>query len=126
MRSASFVPLVKRLFRRPSRSKPDAGESDPYGSASNSTEYAFQRSQSILSRLLASVRGQTGRLASVAFFVFAVLYVFQNEVSLQVARTVGRRLKRLSAKVESGDEELSERDMQILGGWRWRILLWKA
>jgi hypothetical protein len=69
------------------------------------------------------VHGKSG-LASMAFFVFAVLYVFQNEVALRVAKTVSRRLKRLSAKVERGDEEISEKDMELLKGWRWRVLLW--
>jgi cob(I)alamin adenosyltransferase len=65
-----------------------------------------------------------GRLAAIAFFVFAVLYVFSNEVSLRVARTVSRRLKRLSAKIENGQEEIDEKDMKYLNGWRWRVLFW--
>jgi hypothetical protein len=79
----------------------------------------------MLSRILESTGGRGG-LASVAFFVFAVLYVFQNEVSLRVARTVAKRLKRLSAKVESGDQEINEKDMEMLRGWRWNILAWNS
>jgi hypothetical protein len=56
--------------------------------------------------------------------VLSVLYVFQNEVSLRVARTVSKRLKKLVGKVERGDEGLSEEDMKTLNGWRWRVLLW--
>lgn len=59
-----------------------------------------------------------------AFFVLAILYVFEGEVLLRVARTVSKRLKRLIAKVERGDEGLGEDDMKVLKGWRWRILLW--
>jgi hypothetical protein len=56
--------------------------------------------------------------------VFAVLYVFQNEVELRVARTVGKRLRRLVARVEDGREELTEDDVKLLQGWRWRVLIW--
>ena len=76
-----------------------------------------------MARILDSVHGKSG-LASVAFFVFAVLYVFQNEVALRVAKTVSKRLKRLRDKVERGEEEISEKDVELLKGWRWRILLW--
>ncbi|CAK7210887.1 hypothetical protein SCUCBS95973_000941 [Sporothrix curviconia] len=116
---ATFIPLVRRLFRR-------------FGSGSNSslnkntandTEYAFVRSRSLVDRMLNSVT-RRGGLASIAFFVFAVLYIFSNEVSLRVARTVGRRLKRLSTKLERGDEPLDEADLKQLSGWRWRVLLW--
>lgn len=53
-----------------------------------------------------------------------MLYVFQNEVSLRVARTVERRLRRLEARIEEGREELTEDDVKSLQGWRWRILAW--
>jgi hypothetical protein len=56
--------------------------------------------------------------------VFAVLYIFQNEVSLRVARTVRRRLRRLVAKVEQGREALTDDDVKMLRGWRWRVLTW--
>lgn len=69
------------------------------------------------------MRGR-GALASVAFFVLAVLYVFANEVSLRVARTVGKRLRRLAAKVERGDAAITDKDMKVFQGWRWRILMW--
>jgi hypothetical protein len=90
--------------------------------SSNDTEYAFRRSQSLLSRIRDSVFGKGG-LAGVAFFVFAVLYIFQNEVSLRVARTIQKRVKKLGTKIERG-EPVSESDMKVLEGWRWRVLLW--
>ncbi len=78
----------------------------------------------MVSRIVALVRGKGGLTASVALFVLAVLYVFQNEVALRVARTVSRRLRRLSAKVESGDGDIGDGDLDLLRGWRWRVLLW--
>lgn len=69
------------------------------------------------------MRGKS-KLASVAFFVLAILYVFESEVSLRVARTMSKRLKRLMAKVERGDQSLGEDDLKVLKGWRWRVLLW--
>ncbi|KAK3389709.1 hypothetical protein B0H63DRAFT_103196 [Podospora didyma] len=109
---AAFIPIVRKLFRRPK----DERES------SNDTEYAFKKSKSLVARILDSTR-RPG-IATVAFFVFAVMYVFQNEVSLRVARTVSKRLKRLSVKVEDGKEELTEDDLKLLQGWRWRVLMW--
>jgi len=91
--------------------------------AANDTEYAFARSKTLVARILDSVHGKSG-LASVAFFVFAVLYVFQSEVSLRVAKTVAKRLKRLRDRIERGDEDIAEKDVELLKGWRWRILLW--
>jgi hypothetical protein len=111
--SASFIPAIRAIFRRPS------GESE----ASNDTEYAFRKSRSLVARIKESLHGR-GRLASIAFFVFAVLYVFSNEVSLRVARTICKRLKRLSTKIENGQEDIDEQDVEVLNGWRWRILLW--
>ncbi|KAM7210233.1 hypothetical protein V8F06_014385 [Rhypophila decipiens] len=108
---ASFIPIVKRLFPRPDR------ESE----TSNDTEYAFRKSKSLISRVLAATR-RPG-IATVAFFVFAVLYVFQNEVSLRVGRSVTKRLKRLTSKVEAG-EDIEEADLKALRGWRWRVLMW--
>ncbi|KAI0889497.1 uncharacterized protein GGS22DRAFT_182842 [Annulohypoxylon maeteangense] len=110
--AASFIPAVRRIFRRSSKDN-----------ESNDTEYAFKRSKSLIGRILDSVRGK-GKLASVAFFVLAILYVFQSEVSIRVARTISKRLKRLMAKVERGDQGLGDDDMKILKGWRWRVLLW--
>ncbi|KAL7629786.1 hypothetical protein AAE478_001309 [Parahypoxylon ruwenzoriense] len=110
--AASFIPAVRRVFRRSSKDN-----------EANDTEYAFKRSKSLVARILDSVRGKS-KLASVAFFVLATLYVFQSEVSLRVARTVSKRLKRLVAKVERGDQGLGEDDMKVLNGWRWRVLLW--
>lgn len=52
------------------------------------------------------------------------MYVFQNEVTLRIARTVSKRLKKLSSKVERGDEAINEDDVKLLQGWRWNILLW--
>jgi hypothetical protein len=111
--SASSIPAIRAIFRRP------AGEKE----TSNDTEYAFHKSRSLIARIRDSVHGK-GRLAALGFFVFAVLYVFSNEVSLRVARTVSKRLKRLCAKVENGEEDIDEKDLKILNGWRWRVLLW--
>lgn len=111
------MPVVRRLFRR----SPDDRV------ASNDTEYAFRKSKTLIGRILESARGRGGSksaLASVAFFVLAVLYVFQSEVSLRVARTVAKRLKRLVTKVEVGVEDVEETDLKVLCGWRWRVLLW--
>jgi hypothetical protein len=113
--SASFIPLVRRIFRR--------GDDEASLAASNDTEYAFNKSKGLLDYIKEGVLGN-GSFAKIAFFVFAVLYVFQNEVSLRVARTMHKRIKRLVARVEMGDTELDERDIKILDGWRWRILLW--
>lgn len=113
MSRASFIPAIRAIWRRP------AGESE----ASNNTEYAFRKSRSLLARIRDSVHGK-GRLAALAFVVFAVLYVFANEVSLRVARTISKRLKRLSAKIESGQQDIDDQDMKALNGWRWKVLLW--
>lgn len=110
---AIFIPAVRAIFRRP------ADETE----TSNDTEYAFRKSKTLISRIKDSLPGR-GALASVAFFVFAVLYVFQNEVSLRVARTVSKRLKGLRAKLEGGYDGIDENDMKLLAGWRWRVLLW--
>ncbi|KAK3324509.1 hypothetical protein B0T19DRAFT_231569 [Cercophora scortea] len=109
---ASFIPIVKALFRRPKHEK----------ESSNSTEYAFKKSKSLISRVLEATR-RPG-IATVAFLVFAVLYVFQNEVALRAARSVSKRLKKLTAKVERGDEDINEDDLKLLEGWRWRVLQW--
>lgn len=76
----------------------------------------------MLARIREGVFGKGG-LASVAFFVFAVLYVFSNEVTLRVARTVHKRVKKVMARIERG-EVADEKDMKSLDGWRWRVLLW--
>ncbi|KAB5540288.1 hypothetical protein GE09DRAFT_1225742 [Coniochaeta sp. 2T2.1] len=110
---ASFIPAIRAIFRRP------AGEKE----TSNDTEYAFRKTRSLIARIRESLPGK-GRLATLAFFVFAVLYVFSNEVSLRVARTISKRLKRLSSKIENGQEDIDENDLDVLNGWRWRILLW--
>ncbi|TLS27277.1 hypothetical protein PpBr36_04006 [Pyricularia pennisetigena] len=113
----TLIPAVRRLFRRP--------ESNSEG-ASNDTEYAFFHSKSLVQRVLDSVRGGwsgISRLASATFLVFAVLYVFQNEVTLRVASTLSKRLKRLSAKIENSDNyEMNDKDLALLRGWRWRVL----
>lgn len=92
--------------------------------SSNDTEYAFKRSKSLISRILRSAHGLE-KLASFTFFIFAVVYVFQNEVSLRVAKTVSRRLKQLSVKMERGEEGITEKDVKLLRGWRWRVLVLK-
>ncbi|KAI0022472.1 hypothetical protein F4780DRAFT_173684 [Xylariomycetidae sp. FL0641] len=109
-----LIPAIRRLFRR-----------SPRDTEANDTEHAWARSHSLIARILASVRRKSwGRLASVAAFVLAVLYVFVGEVALRVARTTAKRLRRLAAKVERGDEEVGEEDLKTLAGWRWRVLLW--
>lgn len=108
---------MRRIFRRDSRSDDDSRLS------SNDTEYAFRRSKGLMARIKDGVLG-SGSFAKVAFFVFAVLYVFQNEVSLRVARTVQKRVRRLMERVERGDEDVDEKDVRMLEGWRWRVLLW--
>ncbi|KAK2774053.1 hypothetical protein CKAH01_13276 [Colletotrichum kahawae] len=115
---ATFIPAVKRVFRRPSSSE---GRSSVQ--ATNNTEYAFSKSKAMLARIKDSVLGRNS-FASIAFFVFAVLYIFSNEVSLMVAKTVSKRLKRLGAKIERGDVEVVDSDMKLLEGWRWRVLMW--
>ncbi|KFA78835.1 hypothetical protein S40288_05474 [Stachybotrys chartarum IBT 40288] len=97
---ASFIPIVRRLWRR--------GTDQESKHSSNDTEYAFRRSKSLLSRINDSVFGRGG-LASVGFFVFAVLYVFQAEVSLRVARTMQKRIKKLCSKIERGDTSQQEK-----------------
>lgn len=67
-----------------------------------------------------------GALASMALFVMSVLYVFQAEVSLRVARTVSKRLKRLIQRIEIGNEALDDKDLDLFKGWRWRVLTWKS
>ncbi|KAH7324963.1 hypothetical protein B0I35DRAFT_476164 [Stachybotrys elegans] len=112
---ASFIPAVRRFWRR--------GSDEESLQSSNDTEYAFRRSKSLLSRINETVFGRGG-LASVGFLVFAVLYVFQNEVSMRVAKTIQKRIKKLCTRIENGDADVAEEDMKILEGWRWRILLW--
>jgi hypothetical protein len=106
---------VRRIFRRSSDDRV----------SSNDTEHAFRKSKSLIARILDSVHGHgKSRFASMAFFVLAVLYVFQSEVSLRVARTVSKRLKKLVTKVENGVEDVDDQDFKVLNGWRWRVLLW--
>ncbi|PTB67619.1 hypothetical protein BBK36DRAFT_1135092 [Trichoderma citrinoviride] len=112
---ATFIPAVRKLFRR-------GTDADSLVS-SNNTEYAFRKSKGLLQRIKDSVLGH-GHLASIAFFVFSVLYVFQNEVTLRVAKTVQKRLKKLSQRLEYSSQEIEERDLKTLEGWRWRVILW--
>ncbi|KAK8867452.1 U6 small nuclear RNA (adenine-(43)-N(6))-methyltransferase [Apiospora arundinis] len=153
---ASIIPLVRRIFRRPSKDSKKKGEAhnstttvsatktssgsggDSGNAIMNATEYAFAKSRSLIKRIRESVRGSgwfLGGFAAVAFFVLSVLYVFENEVSLRVAKTVAKRLKRLTAKVERGGartsngaaEVLDEKDLLVLQqGWRWRVLTWSS
>ncbi|KAK4185711.1 hypothetical protein QBC35DRAFT_503098 [Podospora australis] len=115
---ASFIPLVKKLFKPP-REGPISGRKRPAGVSR--TEYAFRKSKSLVDRIL-SWNKRPG-IATVAFFVFAVLYIFTNEVSLRVSRTIAKRLRRLTAKVESGEGDINEDDLKALQGWRWRVLM---
>ncbi|KAF7526218.1 hypothetical protein G7054_g10849 [Neopestalotiopsis clavispora] len=112
---ATLIPAVRRLFRRPSDDQ----------ETSNDTEYAFRKSKGLISRTWNLVRNN-GALASMGLLVLSVLYVFQAEVSLRVARTVSKRLKRLIQRIEIGDEVLDEKDLHLFAGWRWRVLSWKS
>ncbi|KAI0150673.1 hypothetical protein GGR57DRAFT_179962 [Xylariaceae sp. FL1272] len=112
---AAIIPGVRKLFRRSSDAESQT--------SANDTEYAFKKSKTIISRIKDSIHGKS-RIASIAMFVLAVLYVFQSEVSLRVARTMNKRLKKLVGKIERGEGDVKEEDVKILGGWRWRILLW--
>lgn len=111
---ASFIPLVRRIFRR--------GKDEESQLSANDTEYAWRRAHSLLARIKDSVFG-SGGLASMAFFVFAVLYVFKNEVTLRVARTLQKRIRKLYQRIERGDQEIDEADLKMFDGWRWRIVL---
>lgn len=91
--------------------------------SSNDTEYAFRKSKGILSAIKDGILGG-GAFAKIAFFVFAVLYVFQNEVTIRVAKTLQKRIRKISAKLERGDGTVDEGDMKVFEGWRWRVLLW--
>ncbi|KAI0198124.1 hypothetical protein F4808DRAFT_268687 [Astrocystis sublimbata] len=113
---AALIPAVRHLFRRSSTSDHDI--------STNDTEHAFRKSKSLIARILDSVHSKARPLASIAFFVLAVVYVFQSEVSLRVGRTVAKRLKKLTYKVENGMEAVDEVDLKVLRGWRWRVLLW--
>ncbi|KAL2267790.1 hypothetical protein VTJ83DRAFT_5067 [Remersonia thermophila] len=128
---AYIIPLVKKLYGRPVLHKhvstgPGAASSffsDDYDEPpSNSTERAWRRSKRLVARILEEY-GRPG-LGTLAFFVFAVLYVFTNEVSLRAARSVARRLGRLAAKLDEGREEVGEADMKALRGWKWRVVGW--
>jgi hypothetical protein len=52
-----------------------------------------------------------------------VLYVFQNEVKLRVARTIRKRVRKLCARLEAGDETVGDEDLKVFDGWRWKIVL---
>ena len=120
---ASFIPLVRRIFRRPERSEDD--DTNTQGvEASNNTEYAFRKSKGLLTRIKDGLFG-SGAFAQIAFFVFAVMYVFSNEVTLRVAKTTQKRLRKLLGKIERGEDgaEIEEGE-KALDGWRWRVLLW--
>ena len=110
-----LIPAIRKIFRR--------NHDSESVKSSNDTEYAFRKSKGLLAHIKDSMLGN-GSFASVAFFVFAVLYVFQNEVSLRVARTVQKRIKKLTSKVKSGDWNVDAHDLRALEGWRWRVLLW--
>ncbi|KAG6110193.1 hypothetical protein E4U13_005483 [Claviceps humidiphila] len=112
---AALIPAVRQIFRR--------GSDEDSHVSSNDTEYAFRRSKGLLSGIRRAILGG-GAFAKIAMFVFAVLYVFQNEVTIRVARTLNKRLKGLTERVERGDEDVSEADLRIFDGWRWRVVLW--
>ncbi|KAG5918470.1 hypothetical protein E4U42_006841 [Claviceps africana] len=112
---AAFIPAVRKIFRR--------GSDEESRVSSNDTEYAFRRSKRLLSGLKHGLAGR-GAFAMIALFVLAVLYVFQNEVTIRVARTLNKRLKSLTERVERGDDQVGEADLRVLDGWRWRVILW--
>jgi hypothetical protein len=37
---------------------------------------------------------------------------------------LNRRLRKLMERVEMGDPDISESDLKVFEGWRWRVLLW--
>lgn len=113
--SATFIPAVRKLFRRGSDAESLV--------SSNNTEYAFRKSKGLIQRIKDSVLGHS-HFASIAFFVFSVMYVFQNEVTLRVAKTMQKRLKKLSQRLEYTNLEIEEKDLKLLEGWRWRVILW--
>ncbi|KAK7415156.1 hypothetical protein QQX98_006100 [Neonectria punicea] len=112
---AGFIPLIRRFFRR--------RNDEESQTSSNDTEYAFRKSKGLIEYIKDGLFG-TSRWAKLAFMVLAVLYVFLNEVSLRVARTTQKRMKKLCARIERGDPDIDEKDMKVLEGWRWRVLLW--
>ncbi|KAJ4257549.1 hypothetical protein NW762_008673 [Fusarium torreyae] len=113
---ATFIPFIRRFWRR-------GHDDEESQSSANDTEYAFKKSKGLLEHIKNGVLGH-GRFAKLAFLVFAVLFVFSNEVSIRVARTVQKRLKKLTARIEHGDPDIDDKDMKLLEGWRWRVLLW--
>ncbi|KAF5025944.1 hypothetical protein F66182_1979 [Fusarium sp. NRRL 66182] len=108
---ATFIPLIRRFWRR--------GDDEESDSSANDTEYAFKKSKGLLAHIKNGVLGH-GRFAKLAFLVFAVLFVFSNEVSLRVARTVQKRIRKLCVRLEQGDPDIDDKDMKLLEGWRWR------
>ncbi|KAK4221961.1 hypothetical protein QBC38DRAFT_376131, partial [Podospora fimiseda] len=120
---AAFIPLVKKLFYNEKKEKLAATKAAKKDQVFKSlTEYAFVRSKALVKKIL----DLTGRpsIYSVAFFVFAVLYIFTNEVTLRAAKSVNKRVKKLLNRVEYGEGDLKEDDMELLHGWKWRILEW--
>ncbi|KAF4464328.1 sodium glutamate symporter [Fusarium albosuccineum] len=113
---ATFIPFIRRLWRR-------SHDDEESAVSANDTEYAFRKSKGLLEHIKNSILGR-GRFAKLAFLVFAVLFVFSNEVSIRVARTVQKRLKKLVVRIDQGDPDIDEKDMKLLEGWRWRVLLW--
>ncbi|KAJ2894325.1 hypothetical protein MKZ38_007721 [Zalerion maritima] len=115
---AGTIPIIKRFFHRPAKS------------SASKTEYAYSKSQSMVSRILTMVKN-AGWTASIFVLVLAALYVFQAEVMIRVAKTVHKRLKRLVIKMEEGERlgrdgmvVMEDSDLKVLKGWRWRVLLW--
>jgi hypothetical protein len=108
--------MIRRFWRR-------SEDDEDSQLAANDTEYAFQKSKGLLDHIKNGILGK-GRFAKLAFLVFAVLFVFSNEVSIRVARTVQKRIKKLASRIEQGDPDIDDKDMKSLEGWRWRVLLW--
>ncbi|KAL5594334.1 hypothetical protein BROUX41_001274 [Berkeleyomyces rouxiae] len=116
--SGSIVPIIKSVFRRIAKHYPRLD-------AANDTEYAFKRSRTLTDYLKASVAGRK-RLAGVSMFLFAVLYVFQNEILLRVSRTMYKRVRRLHDKMVRGQHMVTQEDLTVMDGWRWRVISWAA
>jgi hypothetical protein len=55
--------------------------------------------------------------------IAACLYTLKNELLLRVAKDTSRNLKDLTSRIEAGDEDVTDEDMDLITGWRWRMLL---
>ncbi|KOS23310.1 hypothetical protein ESCO_003662 [Escovopsis weberi] len=113
---ATIIPAMRAIFRR--RADPDSGPC----CTNNNTEMAFQQSQSWFARVREGAQ-KHGQWASMAAFVFSLLFVFSNEVLFRVAKTVYKRVRKTAGRIER-EGEVREGDLEVLEGWRWRVMLW--